>query len=77
VSAGRSRLILHSFEKIPKKNIFQSIFQKVRKNYPSNGWSRRVHSLVPLAMADHSLAGSDARLFCKDKQVIQKQAKNR
>jgi len=29
VSVGRSRLILHWIYKIPKKNIFQSIFQKV------------------------------------------------
>jgi len=25
---------------MPKKNIFQSIFQKLHKNYPSIGWSR-------------------------------------
>ena len=40
VSLGRSRLILHWIDKIPKKNIFQSIFQKVHKKYPSVGWSR-------------------------------------
>jgi len=33
---------LHWIDKIPKKNIFQSIFQKVHKNYPSIGWSRSV-----------------------------------
>ena len=27
-------------DSLPKKNIFQSIFQKVHKNYPSVGWSR-------------------------------------
>jgi len=27
-------------DKIPKKNTFQSKFQKVHKNYPSIGWSR-------------------------------------
>jgi len=37
VSLGRSRLILHWIDKIPKKNIFRSIFQKVHK---------RIHQLV-------------------------------
>jgi len=35
----RLHLILHWIDKLPKKNIFQSIFQKVHKNYPSIGWS--------------------------------------
>jgi len=35
VSIGRSCLILHWIDKISKKNIFQSIFQKVHKNYCS------------------------------------------
>jgi len=39
VSVGRSRLILHWIDKIPKKNTFQSIFQKVHKNCPSIRWS--------------------------------------
>jgi len=38
VSVGRSHLILHWIDKIPKKNIFQSIFQKAHKNYSSIGW---------------------------------------
>jgi len=40
VSLGRLHLILHWIDKLPKKNIFQPIFQKVRKNYPPIGWSR-------------------------------------
>jgi len=35
-----SHLLLQWIDKLPKKNIFQSIFQKVDKNYPSFGWSR-------------------------------------
>jgi len=37
MSLGRSRLILHWIDKIPKKNIFQTIFKKVHTNYPSIG----------------------------------------
>jgi len=39
VSLGRLNLILHRTDELPKKNIFQSIFQKVHKNYLSIGWS--------------------------------------
>ena len=57
MSLGRSPLILHWIDKIPKKNIFQWIFQKVHKNYPSVGWSRIfLYSLVPIVVADHRLA---------------------
>jgi len=38
VSVGRSHLILHWIDTIPKKNTFQSIFQKVHKNNPSADW---------------------------------------
>jgi len=54
VSLGRSRLILHWIDKIPKKNIFQSKLQKSHKKYPSFGWSRIF--LVPIAVPDHRLA---------------------
>ena len=39
-SVGRSCLILHWINEIPKKNTFQSIFHKVHKNYILIGWSR-------------------------------------
>jgi len=39
MSLDRLRLILHWIDKIPKKKIFQTIFQKVHKNYPSVGWT--------------------------------------
>jgi len=60
-STGRSSSVnwliapdLHWIDNIPTKNTFQSIFQKVHKNYPWIGWSRIF--LVPLAIPDHRLA---------------------
>jgi len=52
VSHGRSRLILHWIDKIPKKNIFQSIFQKVLKII--HQLVGHVYSLMPIAVAVQS-----------------------
>jgi len=47
---------LHWIDKIPKKNIFQSIFQKVNYIQIIRQLIGHVYSLVPNAVTDHRLA---------------------
>jgi len=56
VSLGRLHLILHWIDKLPKKNIFQSIFQKVAYIQIIHQLVGHVYSLVPLVMVDRRLA---------------------
>jgi len=52
VSLGRSRLILHWIDKIPKKNIFQTIFYKVAYIKIVHQLAGQVYSLVPIAVVE-------------------------
>jgi len=55
VSLGRSRLILHWIDKIPKKRtFFNKYFRKYIKSI--HQLVGLVYSLVPIAVADHRLA---------------------